>query len=100
MPDNSVTSIPWFGARRVAKTLAVELAETQSKHSVARAQLAQLAATVNQLCTDLEDSQRAFERATAQLGEAGLLTRFQLQQEQESLARQITEQTARLERER
>src|SRR5256885_986560 len=93
-------SIPWFGARKMAKGLAIEIQDLRMKYDAARDQLERFTTIGNKMVAELKEVRAERDVARQQIETLGALSTFQLELRNRQLERQIAEQTTSLEREK
>src|SRR5258708_5106204 len=86
-------SIPWFGARKLARKLVAE-------RDAARQQLARIGAMGRELVAEVQELRAQREIAFIRFKEIGALPHLQLEFRRRELEREIAEQEGRLEREK
>ena len=92
-PSRPRPSVPWFGARKMARKLAVEVQEL-------RGQLERFGTMGGELVAEVKDLRVQREIALKQLEALGALPHFQLERRRLDLESEIAEQTKRLEQEK
>lgn len=92
--------IPWFGVRRVAHKLAIQVKELRAERDTKSGQLERLATMGRELVTEVKKlrSQRAM--MLKQMEELGIYTVVELEDKRQELENQISEQSIRFDREK
>jgi hypothetical protein len=93
-------SIPWIGARKIARKLAFEMQELREQYDAARKQLDRFAVLGNRLVAELEAVRADRDVVRKQLEAVGALPILQLELRRQELEKQIAEQMVRLDREK
>ena len=93
-------SIPWFGARKMARALAVEAAELRTQNATLHDQLERFTALGQKLVGELKEVRAERDIAREQIETLGALPALQLELRRRELEKAVAEQAARLEREK
>src|ERR1043166_3735511 len=96
-PTRARLSIPWFGARKMARRLAAELEELRGQHVTVRDQLHKLTTMSRELIAEVERAREERDIASEQLEALGALSNLQLELRRREVEKEIAEQTVRLE---
>jgi Domain of unknown function (DUF4041)/T5orf172 domain len=96
-PARARLSIPWFGARKMARRLAAELEELRGQYATVRDQLHKLTTMSRELIAEVERAREERDIASEQLDALGALSNLQLELRRRELEKEIAEQTVRLE---
>jgi hypothetical protein len=99
-PAQQPRTIPWFGARKVARELLAEVQELQTQRDAARSQLARVAAMASELVTDVKVLRTQNEAALKQLETLGVLPVVELEARRRQLEADLVTQAARLTRDK
>lgn len=91
-------SVPWFGARKMARRLSTEVDELHAQLDAARAQLDRLATMSHELVAQVKDLRQQKERAIEQLDRLGAISVVQLEARLDDLKGVIAEGEVRFER--
>jgi hypothetical protein len=92
-------TIPWFGARKVARALLAEVQELHTQRDAARNQLTRIGAMANELVAEVRHLRAQNETTRKQLAILGALPLVELEARRLQLETEIGAQTARLARE-
>jgi hypothetical protein len=92
--------IPWFGARKMARKLALEVQELRAERDAAREQLERFGVMGRELVAEVKMLRAQREVALKHFEKIGALPVAQLEFQRLELEREIVEQAARLEREK
>ena len=92
--------IPLFGARTLARELALQLDELRKEHAAKSSQLARFAAMGSELVAEVKELRSQHAIALKQLEKLGALSAIEMQAQLRDLEQQIADQAARLERDR
>jgi hypothetical protein len=98
--DNPFPSVPWFGARKMARKLAAEVQQLRAERDAARNQLDRLATMGRELVDEVKELRAQRQMALKQLEILGALPVTQLELRRHELEKQIAEQTQLLNREK
>jgi hypothetical protein len=99
-PPHPPISIPWFGARKTARKLALEAQDLRAKYDTVRDQLERFTAIGNQLVAEIKEVRAERDIAREQIETLGALPTLELEIRHRKLEREIVEQASRLEREK
>jgi hypothetical protein len=92
-------TIPWFGARKVARALLAEVQKLHTQRDAARNQLTRIGAMANELVAEVRHLRAQNETTRKQLAILGALPLVELEARRLQLETEIGAQTARLARE-
>lgn len=99
-PPRQHLSIPWFGARKKARKLAIEVQELRAQHDTARDQLERFSALGRNLVAEVKELRAERDVAHEHLEALGALPILQLELRRRELEREIAEQAERLDSEK
>jgi hypothetical protein len=92
--------IPWFGARREARRLAIEAQQLRIELNAKTAQLERLATMGHQFVAQVKDLRSERETMQKEMSELGFLSLFQLERKRQDLTIEIEQQANRLQEEK
>ena len=92
--------IPWFGVRRVAHKLAIQVKELRAERDSKSGQLERLTTMGRELVTEVKKLRSQRATMLKQMEELGIYTVVELENKRQELENQISEQSIRLERDK
>ncbi|MEA2890034.1 MAG: hypothetical protein QOI05_827 [Bradyrhizobium sp.] len=98
--SQSDLSIPWFGVRRVAHKLAIQVKELRAERDTKSGQLERLTTMGRELVTEVKTLRSQRVTMLKQMEELGIYTVVELENKRQELANQISEQSVRLDRDK
>jgi hypothetical protein len=97
--DATSSSIPWFGARKMARNLSLEVERLTQERDTAEAKAQRLAEIAKSLLADAKEIQSEHQRTLRQLEEMGSLSLVELEQRRDALRSEIDTLTQTIARE-
>jgi hypothetical protein len=92
--------IPWFGVRRVAHKLAIQVKELRAERDIKSGQLETLTTMGRELVTEVKKLRSQRATMLKQMEELGIYTVVELENMRQELENQISEQSIRLDRDK